>query len=210
MQQAFSSFGGDSAIWQWPATRFINRVLRDYPLARQRLSGFAGKTLQIHAGLFKTNLRITPAGEMEAMGVRTTADEALAFDVTLTIPLHVLPGLAAKQESAFRLVQFSGDSELAAVLAELAQHLNWDIEEDLSHIIGAAGAHRMVTTARAFQSWGTEATQRVSENIAEYLTEERRLLITRHEADEFAHNVQNLRDAVARLEKRVAKLIAVH
>lgn len=193
---------------QWPAQRVANRVLRDYPLARQRLADFAGKTLQVHAGPFKTSLRITAAGEMEVMGVRTASDAALPFDVTLIIPLHALPGLAVQQESAIQQVQFSGDSELAALLAELVRHLDWDIEEDLSQVIGDVAAHRAVKTAKTLQQWGADAAQRMGENVAEYLTEERRLLLTRRDADEFALETQNLRDAVARLEKRVTKLVA--
>ena len=53
---------------------------------------------------------------------------------------------------------------------------------------------------------GRRGLERASGNVAEYLTEESTLLVPRRALPAFAEEVVALRDAVARLDKRVARL----
>ena len=57
--------------------------------------------------------------------------------------------LAARDETAFRDVQMTGDADFAAEIAFLAKNLKWDVEEDLSKVMGDAAAHRAVGAATA-------------------------------------------------------------
>jgi ubiquinone biosynthesis protein UbiJ len=49
-------------------------------------------------------------------------------------------------------VQIAGDVQLAADVSWLAEHLRWDIEEDLSRVLGDAPAHGLVQAAQTFAS----------------------------------------------------------
>ena len=109
--------------------RLLNRVLRDYPMAQERLAAHGGKMIAMTVGPASGRLRITAAGEVEPVGEGATDEAAVSFD----IPLSLLPKLAAADASAYHEVKFSGDSELAALLSELVRNLKWDIEEDLSN-----------------------------------------------------------------------------
>ena len=195
-----------AAAFQLPVLRLLNRVLNDYPAAQSRLVAYAGKTIGVKIARVEMRLRVTVDGRFEMLG-DGSADVQL--DVTLTIPLRLLPTLALKQESAYRQVEFTGDTELAALLSELARHLKWDVEEDLSHVVGDIAAHRVVDSAKSLHAWGNDASRRLAENIAEYLTEERDVLITQRDAEDFARQVETLRDDTDRLEKRVARLMAM-
>ena len=143
---------------------------------------------------------------MELVG--TSATPALPPDVSFTVPLSLLPGLASNDATALSQVVFSGDSELAATLADVARNVEWDVEEDLGRIVGDIAAHRIVTTAQRARAWRTEAAQRLGANIAEYLTEERRAFITARKLEELAMQNETLRDDIARLDARLTKLAA--
>ena len=86
----------------------------------------------------------------------------------------------------------------------VVRNVKWDIEEDLSRVVGDIAAHRVVGGARALRSWGQDAQSRLMENIAEYLTEERRSFITTRELEELASANETLRDDLARLGARLS------
>ncbi len=188
----------------YPLVKLFNRVLSDYPMAREQLAAHAGKVVAACVGPIDSRVRVTADGATEMIGEGTDSQPDIAFQ----IPLSLLPRLAQKEEAAYREVMFSGDSEFAALLARLAREVEWDVEEDLSKWIGDIAAHRVVDTVKRTHAWRVDATQRFTENVAEYLTEEKRAFITGSELESLARANETLRDDFARLEARVAKLVA--
>lgn len=191
----------------FPLVKLFNRVLSDYPLARDRLRAHAGKTVAAKVGPLDMVMRVSDHGEMEMVGEGGVRGENQAVpDVSFQIPLALLPRLARGDESAFSEVVFTGDSELAATFSMVARNVEWDIEEDLSHLVGDIAAHRIVGTAKSFGGWTQDANARLMANLAEYLTEERRSFITRRELEELAIANEALRDDLARFAVRLNKL----
>lgn len=188
-----------SVTVDFTAVKLINRVLADYPLARERLARHDGNVIAFDIGPLGCRLRITAEGLAEIIGDGGDIKSAVAFQ----IPLSLLPRLANKDPSAFTEVVFSGDSELAALLSNVAREVEWDIEEDLSKWIGDIAAHRIVDTVKRGDAWRRDAGQRFTENVAEYLVEERREFISRTELETLALANEALRDDVARLEARI-------
>lgn len=191
----------------YPVVKFLNRVLSDYPLARDSLKAHAGKSINATMGPVSTRLRVSQQGEFEMVGVSQDAKNAPP-DVTFLIPLALLPRLARGDESAFSEVVFGGDSEFASTLSSVARNVDWDIEEDLSRAIGDIGARRIVGTAQAARDWSNDAETRLMANVAEYLTEEKRAFATKRDVEVLATDNENLRDAVARLEAKISALAA--
>src|SRR3974390_3142401 len=99
-----------------------------------------------------------------------------------------------------------GDMELAQEVSFLARNLSWDVEEDLSRVVGDIAAHRLVATARSLGRWSRDAGGRLAQGAAEYWTEEAPLVASRVKVAGFVADVAELRDAIERLEKRVEKL----
>ena len=191
----------------FPLVKLFNRVLSDYPLARDRLRAHAGKTVAAKVGPLDMIMRVSDHGEMEMVGEGGVRGENQAVpDVSFQIPLALLPRLARGDESAFSEVVFTGDGELAATFSMVARNVEWDIEEDLSHLVGDIAAHRIVGTAKSFGGWTQDANTRLMANLAEYLTEERRSFITRRELEELAIANEALRDDLARFAVRLNKL----
>jgi ubiquinone biosynthesis protein UbiJ len=179
---------------------FLNHVLEAAPWARERLAPFAGKSWRVElAPLPELGFAVTEAGTLAAAA-------AAEPELVVTLTPAALPALARRDESVLREMTFTGDAELAAALQYLARHLEWDIEEDLSRVVGDIAAHRIAGGARDFVAWQKEAAMRLGQNFAEYLTEEAGVIAPQAEVADFARAVDDLRDAVERLEKRIAHL----
>ena len=196
-----------NSVFQFPVVKLVNRVLSDYPAARQRLQVHEGKVIASQVGPVETRMRITTAGEMEPVGETGAGSPAQTPDVSFIVPLSLLPRLATKDPAALSQIVFTGDSELAATLSDIARNVEWDIEADLSLVVGDAFAHRVVASVQRAHEWRVDAGQRITANVAEYLTEERRAFVTARELEALSLQNESLRDDIARLEARVAKVL---
>jgi ubiquinone biosynthesis protein UbiJ len=189
-----------SSPFPHPAAQAINHVLKSAPLALERLRKHAGRTAAFHVGPLTLAFTVQTTGEV------TSAVSGAARDLDVRISPFLLPRLAAKDEAAYREIEMQGDMELAHEISFIARNLTWDVEEDLSRVIGDISAHRVVSTAREVGRWGREAALRLAQGATEYWTEESPLIATRVKVDAFVREVAELRDAVERLEKRVERL----
>lgn len=182
------------------AAGFINKLTGAAPVSRDRLGRFAGRTAVFHVGPLDAAFTVQTTGEV------LPAVEAAAKDLEVRLSPFLLPRLAARDESAFRDIEMTGDADFAAEIAFLAKNLKWDVEEDLSKVVGDAAAHRAVGTAKAAAGWGKDAAERLAAGAAEYFTEESPLIASRVKVAGFVDEVSLLRDAVERLEKRIENL----
>ena len=189
-----------STLLPHPAASALNHVLRSAPLALERLRRHAGRTAAFHVGPFAVVLTVQTTGEVAA------ALPGASRDLEVRISPFLLPRLAAREEAAFRDIEMQGDMEFAQEVSFLARNLAWDVEEDLSRLVGDIAAHRIVQGARQARDWGRDAALRVGQGAAEYWTEESPLIASRVKVEGFVRDVAELRDAVERLDKRVELL----
>jgi ubiquinone biosynthesis protein UbiJ len=189
-----------SSMLPHPATSALNHVLKSAPLALERLRKHAGRTAAFHVGPLTLAFTVQTTGEV------TTAVAGAARDLDVRISPFLLPRLALREEAAWREVEMQGDMELAQEISFLARNLDWDVEEDLSRVVGDVAAHRMVGAAREAAAWGREASLRLGQGAAEYWTEEAQVIASRVKVESFVREVAELRDAVERLEKRIERL----
>ena len=179
---------------------FANHLLEPAPWAREKLSAHAGKTALFD--VFPARLAIAVATDGKLEPAPTEAVPAVTIRLTHLTLLEVLAG----GEEAWRKAEIAGDTDFAAVISLVASNLRWDVEEDLSRVVGDIAAHRMAQAGRAAAAWPKQAARSMAENAAEYLTEEKAVLVTPLQAAEFMREVDELRDAVERLDKRIERL----
>ena len=184
-----------------PTATAINHILAAAPIAKERLAKFAGKTAEFHVGPITVALTVQTTGEV------TRAVPQAQRDLEVKMSPFLLPRLAANDEAAMREVEMKGDSELAQEIAFLAKHLRWDVEEDLSKVVGDIAAHRLVGGAKAAAAYGRDTADRLAAGAAEYWSEEDPLIASRVKVEMFGEGVDHLRDAIARLEKRIDRLV---
>jgi len=177
----------------------LNHLLDAEPWARERLAPFAGESLELRAPpLPAVRLTILPAGRVQAGGAEPV--------LVVTLRPEALGGLARGAEHFMRSVEVAGEARLAAEIMALVRHLRWDVEEDLSRLIGDVAARRVVQAGRDLAAWQADALRRLADSFSDYASEEGRLLVRRAELEALGASVAQLRDAIERLEKRIARL----
>ena len=185
------------------AVSALNHVIRQQEWPAKRLREHAGRTVTVRmAPAPDLHMRIGSDGLLVEDGSIASA----VADLTLTLRPAALPRLLQRDEAALRDIAITGAADLAKLAQELVRELAWDVEEDLSRVVGDVAAHRLVKTGRDFLSWQQEAARRLAQNFAEYWTEEKPTLVHEQAAREFAAEVARNRDAVDALEARIAAL----
>lgn len=191
-----------SALFPHPAAAAVNHVLRSAPLAMERLARHAGRTAEFRFGPLAFALTVQTTGEV------TPAVRGAARDLHVRVSPFLMPRLAAGEEAAFRDIEMQGDMEFAQEISYLARNLSWDVEEDLSRVVGDIAAHRIAGAGRAVAHWGRDAALRTAQGAAEYWTEESPLIASRVKVQGFVREVEALREALDRLEKRIERIEA--
>jgi len=183
-----------------PAVAAINHLLAQESWARDALALHAGKEACIDAGSIALRMRVTRDGMLE-----TSKGEATPA-VTIRVKLADLPLIAQNRERAFSYVKIEGDAEFANTISQLSKGLRWEAEHDLERLMDPIVATRLVGGARSLFDSALATQHKLAENMAEFLTEEQPVLVRPVMVDDFASEVNRLRDDVERSAKRIARL----
>lgn len=179
-----------------------NHLLAQSGWARQRLMPHAGRTAHLDVAPLDLNFSVANDGYLaEWQGHESQPD------VRLSLPVSEIPQMLAEGSSALmRHVRIEGNAEFADTLGFVFRNLRWDVEEDLSRIVGDILAHRAISTGKALATAQRQALANTAGNLAEYLTEEQPVLVQREALAAFSREIIELRNAVGRTEKRIARL----
>ena len=187
-----------------PVATVLNRNIQDTTPARELCEQLDDKIVAVRV----RDTALTMYFEINDTVVSLTTNPVAEPDVVVTGSLLTLARMAGSSgESAVRdgSLELTGDPETAHAFQQLLAFAKPDIEEELSALIGDAGAHRAGEIMRGVGSWAKGARGTLGANIREYLQEESGDLPSRHEVERFAQQVSSLRDDVARLEARLNK-----
>ena len=121
----------------------VNHVLMQEPAATARLRRQQNRTMQISWRQLQLSCRITPAGLLERTALQNSPD--LSLHISQESPWAIVQGLVQGDKPT---MQVQGDVMLAADINWLVDHVRWDIEEDLSRVLGDAMAHQCVAMAK--------------------------------------------------------------
>jgi len=182
------------------AVATINHLLVDESWARASLQRHAGKIAVIDTGHLALRLRVAADGLLEA------GQPDAVPNVTIHVKLTDLPLIAQNRERAFSYVRIEGDAEFANTISQLSRGLRWEPEHDLERLFGPIGARRLAGGARSAFTNANAAGRRLAENLAEFLVEERPVLVRPSDVDDFGADVVRLRDDIERTAKRIARL----
>ena len=119
----------------------LNHVLMQEPEATSRLMRQKGHSVQAKWRNIELHLSVTPAGLFDLAEPGVEPD--LLLEVLPQSPLELVQNLLQGKKPDVRI---EGDVQLAAEINWLADHVRWDIEEDLARIVGDVPA-RMITQA---------------------------------------------------------------
>ncbi|MCC6535625.1 MAG: hypothetical protein IT531_23995 [Burkholderiales bacterium] len=117
-----------------------------------------------------------------------------------------LARIVAGDQSAYAEVIVEGDPDFAQAIEHVVRHARWDLEEDLSRLLGDGLAHRVAAAGRNLLAFQRRAAASFARNLSDYWQEERALIARRSDVQRFVHDVDTLRDDVERLDQRISRL----
>ena len=128
---------------KFAALKVVNHLLAGESWARDRLKPYIGQTVCVHIGALKLPLEISPEGYFQT----GNADSPAAVSITLPAdaPLRALTDRPALMASG----QISGSAEFAECLGFIRRNLHWDVEADVSTLVGDIAARRLVAGGKA-------------------------------------------------------------
>ncbi len=183
----------------------LNQALRLDPESLRRMAALQGRVIAIELRATGLTLYLFPGPD----GVVLLGEYAGEPDTVLS---GTPPGLARLSLGDASGVLFAGevtirgDVETGQRFKAILDQLDLDWEEPLARLIGDIPAHRLGKLVRSTTDWARQAFETLGRNTAEYLEYEARALATREDVAEFVADVDRLRDDLARLEARVARL----
>lgn len=200
----------------------INHLLEQQPSARASFAEYHGAVFRIAPTGPKGTAALTSAtGSSGQIFDRLITDFTILEDGRLspgavepprvTLQFELSPNLALDflrdgSAGAMRRVRIEGDAALATAIAGLARQLRWDVEEDLSHVIGDLAAHRVGETVRSAAAGGRDLMDRARTTTLQWLIHDDGALVGRPALESFRDDLRRLRDDVERLAKRVERL----
>jgi ubiquinone biosynthesis protein UbiJ len=184
------------------AIAVLNRMLTREQWARDKLAPFAGRSARFDAPPFTLTLQVADGGMFAA------ADQGEPA-VTIGVALSSLPLAMLDPQAAMKDVRLSGDAEFAQALAFVLQNLRPEPEEELSRFIGDAAAQRLVGLMRASASQWKQIADNMLDSTAHYVVKENPMVVGSDDLGAFTQDVNGLRDAVARAEKRIDRLVSI-
>ncbi len=178
----------------------LNHLLAQAEWAQGRLRPFAGKEARILIGELAIGFSVGNDGFLA---------ESLSRDepaVTISVPTPGPSDLAKGLDGLMQSARIEGEVELADALGFVLRHLRWDVEADLARLVGDIAAHRLHRTGLNMLTGLQRSAGAFEGNLREYVAEGGSVLPGRSEVDAYGERLRRLRDALARLEKRIDRL----
>jgi len=181
----------------------INKALGMDPVSAQRLARLEGRVIAIHIDPPALTLYLLPDQHGLMLMGRYEGEPKLRLSGNPS----AFAKLAAGNDGGIPAgITIEGDAKLASELQAIAAGLDLDWEEQLSRITGDSIAHQTGRLLRGSGAYLRQTANTLGLNLEEFLKEEARLLPQRFEVEEWVSDVDRLRDDVARLEARLARL----
>lgn len=184
----------------------LDRALALDPDTLAALVALEGRELALALQAPPLALRLRVEQGRLRVGPDRGAEPDLSVKATLGAVLaQVLPG-RDRGSLPVGQVRIGGDAELARRLQQLAQRYSPDVEEAFARAFGDVAGVQIARALKRGLDGARHAASTLARDTAEYLSEESRDLVPRAELDAFLDDVDELRDAVERFERRVARI----
>lgn len=190
----------------------LNRALELDDDTRQALARLDGRRVALHLASPPLAMSIRVDGDALRVGPVDEADEH-DLSVRSTIggllgQLQGMLGAADDHATPSGRLRIEGDAELARALQRLAQRFDPDWQRPFTRVFGEVLGVQVANAAASALQGARRAGKDFAATAAEYVVEESRDVVGRHELDAFHDDVDALRDDVERLAARVSRLAA--
>ena len=186
--------------------RGVQAVLSVDPDTSAELGALNGK-------VFCINLTTPPASlhlKVEPGGLSVALASAQPADVTLEGSIFAFAKLGGKggasQVVTDGQVKMDGDVEAGQAFQKILAKFDFDWEELIARLVGDTPARKIGNLVRSTIDWADHSADLSQQNFADYLTEEKRMVVSQMAMDRFAEEVNQLRADTDRLAIRIDRL----
>ncbi|OSI10526.1 ubiquinone biosynthesis accessory factor UbiJ [Neisseria canis] len=180
------------------ALPIINHLIQQNPETQAQLAGYNGIVLDLNLA----GLRIH--GQFDQNGFLVQSDKPA--DTVLTFHESAIQKILRREMPGVGDFKIEGDHELGFNLLPLLGSLRYYASDDLSRIFGDAAAGSIMMRTQKLGATLKQIGQSLMGQASDYAKEQSAPVITKEEFDEWADEVDRLRDDVARLHARLDKL----
>jgi len=185
----------------------LNTLIKDDPNLVRRLARLKGQVIQVHLKELNKTLTFVFSQQIDVL-----ANYEGQPDCYLSLHLSVLPELR-EQSNITKLIKqdklvLEGDIQLAQKFSQLMTDCKPDIEEWLSRVTGDVVAHTVVQGAKNVGSLFSSQLNKHQNHLAQVLTEEWKIAPAPLEIAYFCDQVDDVKSQAARVEAKLAALLA--
>lgn len=186
-----------------PLSKAINSYLQLDPESTHRLAKLKGKIITIELLPFHFIFQCV----FQENGIELNQEQSYPTDTTLRgTPLQMLDMLLTKnhrQQFFANDVVIEGDAAVGQDAIALFDELYIDWEDHLSHLIGDIPAFQLTKFTQRMLNKFKQTENTMTQNINEYIHEEKRWLPSAEALSDFFHEIDQLRMDVDRSEAKI-------
>ena len=173
----------------------LNHVLAQNDWMSSRLKKFHDKTILIKISELSMFLKVNKQGLLEHIG------QVKDPDASISMPIKSFINQIIQKKN--KGITIKGDIDLAKKVSEILQKTKWDVEEDLSKIVGDAAANRLGIMGGKFLNESKKVTISIAEAFKEYWEEEKPLIAKKTRVHQFLAEIDNISEDVERIEAKI-------
>lgn len=186
--------------------RIMNRALKCDPDALKKLSAIKNQIIRIDCTDWRFSFFIIVDANGLQFHQKYFSQENTLIKSTLNNFLHVFMKGADTKTLFDHPMDISGNTHNLEVLRDVFQHLDLDLEEKISQVIGDVAAYRIFSRFRKTKNAAKNTSDKLNQQLKEYVYFEAKHFPTRKQVEKFYTNIATLRDDVERLEYRINQL----
>ena len=179
------------------ALPLINHLIQQNRETQAALAGYNGIVVTLEAGGIRLHGELDENGFFKA--TERLADTEILFQPSAVqkIIQGQLPGVGD--------VKINGDQTLAMYLLPLLGSLRYHANDDLARLMGSAAAGGVYSCAMQLKDSFKQMGQNLMGQVSDYAREADAPVVTQAEFESLNHEVEKLRDDVARLQARLER-----
>ena len=176
----------------------LNHILFQNDWMSTRLKKFHNKTILIKISELSIYFSVNKKGLLEHIG------HVKNPDASISMPIKSLINQILHKEN--KDITIKGDIDLAREVSEILKKIKWDVEEDLSKIIGDVAANRVGILGEKVLNESKKITISIAEAFKEYWEEEKPLIAKKNRVHQFLAEIDNISEDVERIEAKINSL----
>jgi ubiquinone biosynthesis protein UbiJ len=175
--------------------KIINHILDQNDWANTKLKRFKGKSIQIQISDIEINFLVKNDGKIVSIEKCDKPETVIKMTIKTLIDLMI----NKKMED----ISITGDIEFAKNITDTIKKMQWDIEEDLSKLIGDLPAVGLIRIGKSIMNNTRNNVISFGETLKEYWQEENQILAKKRHIDKFINQVDIIAEDTDRLEAKI-------